>query len=393
MGNRLRHLQGDERGVTLVFVGAGFLAFFAATTLAIDVGMFMAARAQAQNSADAGALAGAIALVYDSYSDRSAGGPVVQSAINTAIANTVMGDPVDIQPSDVTFPTDPSGQANRVRVNVFRTMNRNNPLATLIGPLLGVSTVDIAATATAEAALANAMSCVKPFTIPDRWIEVGSPPWTSTSSTYDRYDNQGNLVQNPDYYPPVSDVDDPNDPNDSYYVGYDMEDDKGVLLTIRAGTGNNISPGMYFSWAMPGGTGGSWYEQNIHTCNTTLVHFDDIMTLEPGNMVGPTNQGIDALIAQDPTAYWDTNTNQVVSTMNPSPRVFPIPLFDPEYYQSGIVSGRNTTLRVANWIGFFVVERNGNEVSGRITPIIGITDENAGPAPPGTFPRVIRLVE
>ena len=227
----------------------------------------------------------------------------------------------------------------------------------------------------------------------NRWVEVGNPPWTSTSSTYDRYDNQGNLVANPDYYPPVSDVDDPADPTDSHYVGYDMEADKGTLLTIRAGTGNQISPGMYFSWAMPGGTGGSWYEQNIHICNTTLVHFDDIMTLEPGNMVGPTNQGIDALIAQDPTAYWDTTTNTVVSTMNPSPRVFPIPLFDPEYYQSGIVSGRNTTLRVANWIGFFVVGRQGNEVSGRITPIMGVFDENAGPAPPGSFPRYIRLVE
>jgi Flp pilus assembly protein TadG len=37
----------------------GFMAFFAASTLAIDVGMFMTARSQAQNAADAGALAGA----------------------------------------------------------------------------------------------------------------------------------------------------------------------------------------------------------------------------------------------------------------------------------------------------------------------------------------------
>ena len=30
-----------------------------------------------------------------------------------------------------------------------------------------------------------------------------------------------------------------------------------------------------------------------------------LMTPEPGNMVGPTTQGIDDLIAQDPDAYWD----------------------------------------------------------------------------------------
>lgn len=387
MGNRFRHLRDDERGVSLVFIGVGFLACFAATTLAIDVGMFMAARSQAQNAADAGALAGAVALVLDSYSDRSAGGPVVQSAINTGKKNAVMSALVDIQPSDVTFPTDPSGQANRVRVNVFRTTNRNNPLATLIGPLLGVPTADISATATAEAALANAMSCVRPFTIPDRWVEVGHPPW-STSDTYDRYytsgPHNGELLPNPDYYPTAEDDD---------YVGYDMEADKGLLLTIRAGTGDNIEPTMYYSWNIPGGTGGDWYRENIEHCNQTLVHWDEVLVQEPGNMVGPTNQGIDALIAQDQTAFWDTATNTVVSTMNPSPRVFPIPLFDPEYYQSGKVTGRNTTLKVANWIGFFLVGRNGNNVSGRITPIMGVFDGNAGPAPAGAFPRFIRLVE
>jgi Flp pilus assembly protein TadG len=387
MGIRFRHLRDDERGTSLVFIGAGFLAFFAATTLAIDVGMFMTARSQAQNAADAGALSGAIALVRDSYTNRSASGPVVQSAINTGKANIVMEELVDIQPSDVTFPLDPSGEANRVRVDVFRTLSRNNPLATLIGSLLGVPTASVRATATAEASLANAMSCVRPFTIPDRWVEVGNPPW-SPSDTYDRYytsgPNTGQLRPNPDYYPTAEDPD---------YVGYNMETDKGLLLTIRAGTGDNIEPTMYYSWNMPGGTGGDWYRDNIAHCNQTLVHWDEVLVQEPGDMVGPTNQGIDELIAQDPTAYWDTATNTVVSTMNPSPRVFPLPLFDPEYYQSGKVTGRNTTLKVANWIGFFLVGRQGNNVEGRITPIMGVFDGNAGPAPPGTFPRYIRLVE
>ena len=52
--------------------------------LAIDVGMLMTARNQAQNSADAGALAGATALVFDNYTDRSPTGPAVTSAIATA---------------------------------------------------------------------------------------------------------------------------------------------------------------------------------------------------------------------------------------------------------------------------------------------------------------------
>ena len=90
MLNRLRRVHDDEHGMSLIYVTAGFISFFAATTLAIDVGMAVTARTQAQNSADAGALAGAIALALDSFNDRTASGPAVQSAVNAAAANTVM---------------------------------------------------------------------------------------------------------------------------------------------------------------------------------------------------------------------------------------------------------------------------------------------------------------
>ena len=53
MPSPLQRLRHDERGMSFVFVGAGFFAFLAATTLAIDVGMFMTARSQSQTAADA----------------------------------------------------------------------------------------------------------------------------------------------------------------------------------------------------------------------------------------------------------------------------------------------------------------------------------------------------
>ncbi len=76
-----RRTWSDERGFQMVIVAVGLTGFVAATSLAIDVGMFMTARSQAQNSADAGALAGAVALARDSYTDRSASGPAVQNAL------------------------------------------------------------------------------------------------------------------------------------------------------------------------------------------------------------------------------------------------------------------------------------------------------------------------
>jgi hypothetical protein len=111
-------------------------------------------------------------------------------------------------------------------------------------------------------------------------------------------------------------------------------------------------------------------------------------------MMGPTVHGMDLLIAQDPTAYWDASAGEVKSPLGRSPRVFPIPLYDPDYFQIGKMTGRNATLKMVGWIGFFAESTNGNnEVYGRIVPFIGTIDPNAGPAPDGSLIRAVRLVE
>jgi len=383
MTKTLNRLYREERGMSLVFVGGGFMALLAATTLAIDVGMFMTARSQSQNSADAGALAGAVALYYDDYDNRSAGGPAVQNSLEAARSNEVIGQQVDVQPADVTFPTSPSGLNNRVKVKVFRTTDRNNPLATLMGRIFGVTTVNVGAEATAEASPADAMTCVKPFTIPDKWIEKQTPPWDE-DDTFDMYDNRGNPLPlaEQDVYIPLE---------EEGYTGYDPWLDRGRELMIRAGTGNNIMPSFYFSYAIGGNTGGSEYEWNIANCNTTIMKPGELLLAEPGNMVGPTSSGVDDLIAKDPGAYWDDSLKKPVSTKNPSPRVVAIPVYDPIYYDTGKQNGRYADLKAANFIGFFITGRSGNNVYGRITPISGLIT-GSGPAP-GAFPAAIRLVE
>jgi len=374
----------DERGMSLVFVGVGFMAFLAATTLAIDVGMFATARSQAQNSADAGALAGAIALYFDDYDDRSAGGPAKQNAMIAARANQVIGAEVSVQPGDVTFPVGPTGLDNRVKVQVFRNDARGNPVGTLMGRYFGVVDVDIMAEATAEASQANAMTCVMPFTIPDKWIEKQTPDWDA-DDTFEMWDKQQNPMDPADVYYDATDK--------ARYTGYNAERDKGTELMIRAGTGNDINPSMYFSYAIGGVTGADEYRWNIANCNTTIMGFGDLLLMEPGNMMGPTVDGIDELIAKDPAAYWDTTDNKPVSTRSPSPRVVAIPLYDPVYYDTGKKNGRYADLKVANYLGFFITGRSGNNVYGRITPIAGLFKGNGGPAPAAAFPVAIRLVE
>jgi len=396
MTKRLQRLGKDESGMTYVFIGLGFMALLGASMLAIDVGMLMTARNQAQNSADAAALAGATALAFDSWTDRTASGPAVQSSIRTGTENLVQRAAPSIIPDDVTFPANPTtGEFNRVHVNVWRNNARGNPVSTLIASYFGMRTVSIGAGATAEAAPANAMTCVKPFTIPDKWSERQTPPF-DPGDTFARYYENGNqkgqLITNPDSYTPA--YDGAGNPN-AGYTGYNNESNRGLIMTLHASNGANIAPSLYYSLAMTGDTGGDDYSWNIANCNHSIYHWNDPLVQEPGAKEGPTIQGIEELIAKDPNARWDTGCNCVKGSAfadRQSPRIFPIPLFDPDYYQGGITNGRVASLKVANWIGYFVEYVGGTTIYGRIIPIAGIRDTTGMKGSPA-FPKSIHLVQ
>jgi hypothetical protein len=381
MRNRLQHVARDERGMSLVFVSISFMAVLSATTLAIDVGMFMNARSQAQSAADAGALAGAVALAYNSYTDRTTSGPAVQGAIHTAEANLVDKGTVSILPTDVTFPNDPSGQPNRVAVQVFRSAARNNSIPTLMGTFFGVQRVNITATATAEASAANAETCVKPFTIPDKWKEVTAGPWTPESD----FDPTKDIYIGPKPYP---------DPNTDY-TGYNAERDRGTRVVLKADNGSKITASFYNPFDLPGSVGASDYRDNIASCNSSIMKVGDTRPPENGNMVGPTKQGTQALIDKDPNARWDDLCNCVKDSAygSNSPRIVVIPVYDPIVYAAGAQHGKNIDLKFTNFIGFFIEPMSGGEVTGRITPVGGLVDGTGGPAPTSSFPRLIRLVQ
>ena len=117
-------------------------------------------------------------------------------------------------------------------------------------------------------------------------------------------------------------------------------------------------------------------------------------------MMGPTTQGIQDLIAQDTVgAHWNPSAGthgQVQDSggrlVTTNPRIFPIPLYDPAYYDAGKRNGRTADLRTANWICFFANSVSGNDIIGIIVPCRGEYDKN-GPAPNSASPRAIRLVQ
>jgi hypothetical protein len=58
-----------------------------------------------------------------------------------------------------------------------------------------------------------------------------------------------------------------------------------------------------------------------------------------------------------------------------------------------VTHGRNASLKMAGWVPFFLVDRNGNNVYGYVTRMLGVIDPNAGPAPAGSLLYAIRLVQ
>jgi hypothetical protein len=223
-----------------------------------------------------------------------------------------------------------------------------------------------------------------PFTIPDKWSERQTGIW-DPDDTFDMYDNKGNLLANPDVYVPGT---------RSGGTGYNAVNDKGLRLVLKANNQSKPAPSFYNPWDLPGSTGGDDYRNNIANCNTNIVEIGHLMSPENGNMVGPTKDGTLDLIAKDPDAKWDDYCNCVkYSKFGKSPRIAIIPLYDPVFYATGKQNGNTATLKVANYLGFFIESLDANgQVIGRVTPVTGlITSSTASSVT--AFPMAIRLVQ
>ncbi|MEN8144747.1 MAG: pilus assembly protein TadG-related protein, partial [Gemmatimonadota bacterium] len=163
----LRSWWREDSGATLAIMTAAMGMSLSAVALAVDVGMMMSARSEAQRSADLAAMAGAGVLAQSPDNDEWA----TQEATEYASTSLVRKDPVQLLPTDVTVDL----TQRTVRVVVNRTADRGTPVGTFFARIFGVSAIDVVADATAEASPAGGINCLLPLAIPDRWKEVGGP--------------------------------------------------------------------------------------------------------------------------------------------------------------------------------------------------------------------------
>jgi Flp pilus assembly protein TadG len=139
------------------------------------------------------------------------------------------------------------------------------------------------------------------------------------------------------------------------------------------------------------GRGAARYRQNICSCNASVIDLDTEYMIEPGNMVGPTYQGVRTLIEQDPDAYWDDRSNTLVSEYGmDSPRVVTVALFDP----AEISKPGRQHIRFNNFARIFIEEQSSQQssVTGRLLYYVpGVGTTRAG-ATTGSLVRTLQLI-
>jgi len=368
-------MRRNRRGQVLVvflMVLAGLLGLAA---LGIETGYFWTVRHELQRSADAAALAGASAFLEADWTRPAARTAAETRARAFAARNPVAGAPLDPAAEvEVSFPS-----RDRVGVRTARTV-RTFFSRMILGP-----SMTIAAQAVAEASVVDRrVKGLKPWGIPYPWEDLngnelydpGEPVHTDCPEGVadpSRYFCQGTRV--------------------ILKIGTPFHSPKGP----RGMPSLQQEAGHFF--ALDFGSGASGYREAIAGESALELSVGDAIPVEPGDMVGPTRQGVAELIARDPDSTWNAEAGLPDgplyaaadgSWMN-SPRVVRIPLYDP---RDGLPEGK-AEMTVAGF-GAFWIESVGTQgtVIGRYLPArgSGLPGPSAGPAP-GPRLRVLRLVE
>jgi len=401
---RMYEKRPNERGVSIVLISVGMVFVLGMAGLGVDLASLYVGRTQAQRAADAGALAGAQELVTSGCT--SAGGSTISStcqslarerAIAVANANLVAGVSPAVTDSDVTFPststTDP-----QIKVIAGRDTSHSNAMPTFFVKIFGINSANVSASAKAEAfnpsgtGQSVGAQCIKPWLLPN-CDSAHTTPANSNCTGYGYFiDPTTGAIEHPG---PVSSggvqgeqfIIKPGDPNG----GATAAPGKFWPVFLPAGSVASECPSCA-SGGAGGGTGsGSLYRQNISCCNQNTITCGS-NTIQPitGNMVGPTEQGVDCLIHQggskgspsgmdtfDPSSWTITagsgNPYGLSGAIANSDSVVTIPVYDGTVLCPGNSCPSTTTVTVIGFIQIFVDYEDGSNQGNVYSHIMNIS--------------------
>lgn len=410
-----RKLVRDRQGATLAFTAVSMIVILAIMALCIDLAMAFTARGEAQRVADASALAGA-SVWLDAPPVTDTVGDAHRRAMEYASRNDVRQLQVDTSTQVV---VEVIQDSMKVRVWV-----RSTSLGTWFARLLGITNLTVGAKAAAQASPAGLATCVKPFVLFDLWDEGGD-----LAAGGDDDDNPANNLPDEgeeweyevgvdDYAPFFTDpgvqacqgfscaeysATSGTGWGSAYRNGDAYVNDVGRTIALKLPNPSQqtdeflATPGIYLPWRMPDpeqdcndtGQGGDFYRTNIASCNSCPISLHTDYLAEPGAMIGPTEQGLNDLLDQDSTAYWDESTQTVVSIYGlNSPRVVNVAVAAPNQD----LQGAAFPIQFNNVVTMFVdeLQKGKGSVIARFMGPAGALGE--GPTE-GELTLVLRLVE
>lgn len=412
---RVASLLVGEKGAVMPMIGFIIILLLALAAVAVDIGYILVTKQQLQNAADASALAAAPALILEEPEKTE---QAEANAIDMASRHRAGNDAsVTLIPAE-----DVVIQGKRVTVYARKLQDRNTGLPLFFARILGIHYADVTAKATAEVTPTGSACCVKPWAIPDLWDDTTVIPghadwrnngtWDSESFT----DQDGDRVY--DTGEPFVDFDHNGVFDSEHYdralsqanlEGFIPENPPagqiGVRYTLKLNSHGNRPASSFFNpvvipWppeyeaGLPS-EGAERYRESIVRCNPTVINAgEDIEVMsEPGNMVGPTQQGTRAIIDKDPTAFWNTELNTVDhyggGTVGESPRIVFLPVYDPRIWPE---PGR-TTVVITKVVAFFVEDVRNGVVTGRMTKAPVSCMESTEPGNDESFTYTFQLVE
>jgi hypothetical protein len=313
-----RKRENSQRGSSLFIVGAAMLALVGLMGLGIDLVALYLGKSEAQRSADAAALAGAQEFVTSGFISGVVSQATVQTmATNQAITvgqkNLVGGAAPGIPTGNVTFDFTHAG-------NPLITVQVGATLSTYFMQIFGVTSANIAATATAEAYDPSGApaggptlctSCLRPFLVPNCDPDhLVAAPGGNTSCP-----SSGVPGKNQDYFL--------NPPN--YGINRPGAAPTGIVgesWSLHTGGPTSGAPSQWYSIAFLGAQSKSAWQANIASCNTDAIVCGTVLQTLQGKAVGPADKGIESLIHAS-----GQNLAQGQDTINVAGGTLPFPMY------------------------------------------------------------------
>ena len=344
----------NEKGYVIVTTAMLLVVLLGFGALAVDVGLLYSGRSSAQRAADAAALAGAFTFVVSPSAPQPS--TAYDQAMSAALVNNILGTPL----------TAPEVTVNIDIANERATVEITHTEDTFFARVLGRNSVELKVKAVAETSIdAVATFCAKPWFVPNTVV--------SELSACDACAQGELLVEDGEVTP---------------FAGPKI----GMSFSIKPSNPQNaMQPGQFYAVRMNDSAGGNDYRTNIASCSQDVITCQQTYTLEPGNMIGPTIQGVNDLTGSPPDTYMCVGEYQdsLGNISNTSRSLIIAPLWETCNLDGFCPDNRlpdggaTAQISVAGFALLFVDGTQGNDVNAHLLGVFGCGSTAGGPPGPG----------